>query len=80
MAYPEAKSTRQLGTEIDHLTGQLDRLTEEVVTLRREQRANLDCSNLELTTIKAFLAETHPDLQDRFRELSENVRLAVNPE
>lgn len=80
MSYQEAKSTKQLSAEIDLLTGQLDRLTEEVVTLRREKRADHDRLTLELAAIKWFLTEAHPDLQHRFQELSEHVRLEVNPE
>ena len=76
----EARSTKQVSAAIDLLIGQLDRLTEEVVTLRREKRVELDRVTLELASIKKFLAEAHPDLQNRFQELSEQVRLEVNPE
>ena len=80
MTYLEVKSSKQLSAEVDLLTRQLDRLTEEVVTLRREQRADRDRLVLELESIAGFLAEAHPELTGRFQELREQVRQEVNPE
>ena len=80
MSHREVKSSKQLSTEVDLLTDQLAWLTDEVVNLRREQRANLDGLTLELASIKGFITETHPDLADRFNELREQVRLELNPE
>ena len=63
MPHLEAKSLKQLGEEVDFLSNQLDRLTDEVVKLRREHRADRDRQTLELETIKEFLLEAHPLLE-----------------
>lgn len=80
MSHRQAKSSKQLSTEVDLLTDQLERLTDEVVRLRRERRADLDGLTLELASIKSFMTEAHPDLENRYQELREQVRLEVNPE
>ncbi len=80
MLHLAAKSPKQLGEGVDFLTNQLDRLTDEVVTLRREQRADRDRLTLELETIKEYLLEAHPDMRGRFREVREGVRMEVSPE
>ncbi len=80
MLHLAAKSPKQLGEGVDFLADQLERLTDEVVTLRREQRADRDRLILELETIKEFLLEAHPDMRGRFREVREGVRMEVSPE
>ncbi len=80
MAQREVWSPKRLSTEVSLLIDQLERLTDEVVRLRREHRADVDGLNLELASIKGFISEAHPDLTSRFQELHEQVRLEVNPE
>ena len=80
MPHLQAKSLKQLGEEVDFLSNQLDRLTDEVVKLRREHRADRDRQTLELETIKEFLLEAHPEMRERFLEIREGVRLGVSPE
>ena len=78
--YQDVKTPKHLDSEVDLLTTQLEQLTEEMVKLRRERRADYDRFTLELESIKQFLAEAHPELQSRFEELREEIRLEVNPE
>ena len=80
MPHLEAKSLKQLGEEVDFLSNQLEMLSDEVVRLRREHRADRDRQTLELETIKEFLLEAHPDMKGRFLEIREGVRLEVSPE
>ena len=80
MARLEAKSPKQLAEEVDFLSNQLERLTDEVVTLRREHRVERDRQTLELEVLKEFLLEAHPDMRERFLEIREGVRLEVSPE
>ena len=80
MSQLDVKSPKQLGTQVDLLTNQLERLGEEVVAMRREHRADLDRLVLELESIKEFMEEAHPELQGRYQELREQVRLEVSPE
>lgn len=80
MSHLEAKSLKQLAEEVDFLNNQLERLTDEVVRQRRENRADRDRLTLELEAIKEFLLEAHPELRSRFLEIREDVRLEISPE
>lgn len=80
MPHLQAKSPKQLSEEVDFLTNELERLTREVVTQRREHRADRDRLTLEIEAIKRFLIEAHPELEGRFEEIHEVVRLEFSPE
>ncbi|MCI0660182.1 MAG: hypothetical protein L0220_03835 [Acidobacteria bacterium] len=62
------------------LEQELGTLGAEVADLKRTHRADLDLMRLELEALKLFLAEIHPEFDERFQVLREQVRTEINPE
>ena len=70
MSHRQVKSQKQLSTEVDLLADQLERLTDEVVRLRRDHRADVDGLTLELASIRSFITSGEPrSLSSQFQEL-----------
>lgn len=80
IATQEALSAKKLSEQIDLVSGELERLSEEMVGLRRNQRADHDRLVLEIEAIKLFLRETHPELRSRLTALHEQARRELVPE
>jgi hypothetical protein len=62
------------------LEQELGTLGTEVAELKRTHRADLDLMRLELEALKLFLAEIHPEFDEHFQVLREQVRAEINPE
>ncbi len=62
------------------LDEELDLLTNEVMSLKLNNRTEMDALKLELETLKRFLVVAYPDFNERFQALKEQVILEVSPE
>ncbi len=62
------------------LDNELDLLTNEVMSLKLNNRTEMDALKLELETLKRFLVIAYPDFHERFQALKEQVILEVSPE
>jgi len=58
----------------------LELLTNEVMNLKLDHRADIDGLKLEIETLKLFLAQIYPDFHERFQTLREKARLEISPE
>lgn len=67
--------------KIQLLEKELDSLTDEVLSLRRAHRADLDSLHLQIEAVKLFLAQHHPEgFEERFAELQEKANREISPE
>ncbi len=73
MGYNKQKNEKLLDEE-------LDLLTNEVMSLKLNNRTEMDALKLELETLKRFLVIAYPDFHERFQTLKEQVILEVSPE